>query len=197
MHVNMPLVRVPVAVPVISDGVITLRPWAPGDASFLQEASEDPAIQRYSMSRSQPLTAAEAQEQLRDDESYRLTADELGKPSGSLVIADLATGAPFGQCGIDGWSPRDVAQIGYWLTPQARGQGLATRGVVRLTDWLFDLGGSRVFLTVVEDNQASIAVAQRAGFRLEGPTGEHSVWRGTAHAVLGFAVTADQWRQPR
>jgi RimJ/RimL family protein N-acetyltransferase len=182
---------------VIGDGVITLRPWVPGDASFLLEASADPEIQRYSMSRSRPLTAGEAQEQLRDCQSYSLTTDALGRPSGSLVIADAVTGVSLGQCGIDGWSPGDVAQIGYWLTPKARGRGSAARAVVQLTNWLVDLGASRVFLTVVEDNQASIRVAQRAGFLLEGATGEQSMWNGRCHEVLGFAVAAEDWKRPR
>jgi RimJ/RimL family protein N-acetyltransferase len=183
--------------PVISDGVITLRPWAPGDARFLLEASADPAIQRYSLSRSRPFTAVEAQEQLRDGGSYTLTTDASGRPSGSLVIADAMTGVPLGQCGIDGWSSGDAAQIGYWLAPKGRGRGIATRAVVLLATWLFALGASRVFLTVVEDNRPSIAVAHRAGFLLEEQTGEQTVWRGRRHEVLAFAVSAEDWKQQR
>jgi RimJ/RimL family protein N-acetyltransferase len=185
----------PTDVPVISDGVITLRPWVPEDASFLGEASADPAIQRYSLSRSQPFTAVEAQAQLRDRGPFRLTTDAVGRPSGPLVIVDAVTGLPLGQCGIDGWSPADVAQIGYWLTPKARGRGIATRAVLQLTHWLFDLGASRVFLTVVEDNLASIRVAERAGFLSEGPNGEQTVWNGRCHEVLRFAVTAENWKR--
>jgi RimJ/RimL family protein N-acetyltransferase len=187
-------VHVPMTMPVISDGVITLRAWVAGDASFLLEASADPAIQRYSLSRPRPFTAAEAKEELRDCESTWWTTDALGRPSGSLVITDAATGVSLGQCGIDGWSPGDVAQIGYWLTPKARGRGIATHAVVQLTNWLFELGASRVFLTVVEDNHASIRVAERAGFLLEGTTGKQSTWHGRCHEVLGFAVTADDWK---
>jgi hypothetical protein len=44
-------VPVPMKTPVIGDGVVRLRPWLPGDARFLLEASADPAIQRYSLSR--------------------------------------------------------------------------------------------------------------------------------------------------
>jgi RimJ/RimL family protein N-acetyltransferase len=183
--------------PVIGDAVITLRRWVPGDASFLLEASADPAIQRYSLSRSRPLTAAEAQKELRDCESMLLTTDALGKPSGSLVITDGVTGDALGQCGIDGWSAGDVAQIGYWLAPKARGRGIATRAVVQLTNWLFDLGASRVLLTVVDDNHASMRVAQRAGFLLEGATTKQSIWRGRSHEVLGFAVAAEDWKRPR
>jgi RimJ/RimL family protein N-acetyltransferase len=188
-------VPVPVSKPVISDGVITLRPWVPDDANFLREASEDPAIRRYSLSRSRPFTAAEAQEELQDCESTWLTVDASGRLTGSFVITEAATGVSLGQCGVDGWSPRDVAQIGYWLATAARGRGIATRAVVQLTDRLFELGANRVFLTVVEDNDASIRVAQRAGFLSEGPTGKQSTWNGRRHEVLSFAVRAEDWKR--
>jgi RimJ/RimL family protein N-acetyltransferase len=183
--------------PDLCDGVIRLRSWVTGDARFLLEASQDPAVQRYSLSRTRPFTAEEAREELRDCESTWLTFDALGRPTGSLVIADALTGASLGQCGIDGWSPGDGAQIGYWLAPEARGQGIATRAVVQLTNWLIDLGATRVFLTVVEDNQASMSVARRAGFLLEGVTGEQNIWQGRCLEVLGFAVAALDWQQRR
>ncbi|HZP14348.1 MAG TPA: GNAT family protein, partial [Nocardioides sp.] len=119
-----------------------------------------------------------------------LTTDGLGRPSGPLVIVDAATGASLGQCGIDGWSAGDVAQIGYWLLPRVRGRGIATRAVVLLKRWLFDLGAHRVFLMVVADNLASIGVAERAGFLLEGPTGERVTWEGWSHEVLRYAAEA-------
>lgn len=170
--------------PVISDGVIALRRWAPADAGFLQEASEDPAIRRYSLSRTRAFTAAEAHAACA---SMCLAFDASGRPSGPLLIADVVTGASLGQCGIDGWSVGDVAQIGYWLAPKARRRGVATRAVVLLASWLFDLGASRVFLTVVADNLASIRVARRAGFLLEGATSTQG-WHGQGEEVLRFAV---------
>jgi RimJ/RimL family protein N-acetyltransferase len=68
---------------------------------------------------------------------------------------------------------------------------------VQLTNWLIDVGATRVFLTVVEDNQASMSVAQRAGFLLEGVTGEQNLWQGRCLEVLGFAVAAQDWQQRR
>lgn len=180
--------------PLVSDGAITLRPWKTGDAGFLMKASKDPAIQRYSLSRSRPLTADEARETCA---AMRLTRDASGRLSGPLVIVDAQTGDSLGQCGIDGWSVGDVAQIGYWLAPNARGRGIATRAVGQLTTWLFDLGAARVFLTVVEDNQASVRVAQRLGFHLEGATGEQSMWNGQRHEVLRFAIATDDWTRQR
>jgi RimJ/RimL family protein N-acetyltransferase len=188
-------VPTPGNVPDLCDGAIALRPWLRGDTGLLAEASADPAIRRYSLSRSQPYTAAEAAQELRDCESTWLTFDASGRPTGSVVITDVTTGDSFGQCGVDEWSAGDVAQIGYWLLPRARRRGLATRAVVLLTGWLFDLGARRVFLTVVEDNHASVRVAQRAGFRLEGPTEDHHLWDGRRYGVLRFAVTAEEWQR--
>jgi RimJ/RimL family protein N-acetyltransferase len=121
----------------------------------------------------------------------------LDRPAGSLVITDTASGRPLGQCGIDGWSLGDMAQIGYWLAPNARGRGIAARSVRLLANWLFDLGASRVFLAIVEDNHASIRVARRAGFLLEGSTGKQNIWEGRPYEVLCFAVAANDWKQRR
>jgi RimJ/RimL family protein N-acetyltransferase len=52
-------------------------------------------------------------------------------------------------------------------------------------------------LTVVEDNHASIGVAQRAGFLLEGRTGKQSIWNGRCQEMLGFAVAAEDWQRRR
>lgn len=183
----------PTDLPVLTDNVVTLRRWEPQDAGFLAEASADAAIQRYSLSTSRPLTIVEARQQLRERDAYRLTTDDMRRPSGSLVIADAVSGLPIGQCGIDGWTPGNTAQIGYWVAPNFRGRGLATRAVLTLTDWLFHLGASGVFLTIVEDNEASMTVAHRAGFRLDGPTCEATTWSGRPYEVLAFAVTRAGW----
>jgi RimJ/RimL family protein N-acetyltransferase len=186
-----------VSLPALSDGVIRLRTWTAADATLLAEASADAAIRRFSLHRSRPFTLADAEEQLRECETTWLTLDRLGRPTGSLIVTDTRTGASLGQCGVDGWSAGDVAQIGYWLLPRARGRGIATRAVTELTNWLFALAAQRVFLTVVEDNQASIRVAQRAGFAFDGPVDEREMWNGRSRAILRYAVTAQDWNQQR
>src|SRR4051812_48147480 len=92
------------SLPLLSDGVVRLRPWTVTDVRLLVDASADPAIQRYSLHRARPFTVPEPEEQLEDCESTWLTLDGLGRPTGSLVITDAETGDPLGQCGVDGWS---------------------------------------------------------------------------------------------
>jgi len=181
--------------PIIPDANLALRPWRAADAKFLIDASADPAIQRYSLSRCQPFSLAEAEKELRNCETLWFTTDAAGRPAGSLVIADATSDEAFGQCGIDGWSPSGAAQIGYWLAPEARGRGIATRAVIHLTNWLFELGATGVYLTVLEDNHPSISLARRAGFLPAGPTGEGKVWNGVRREVLEFGVTAEEWQR--
>jgi RimJ/RimL family protein N-acetyltransferase len=60
-------------------------------------------------------------------------------------------------------------EIGYVLSPAARGRGVATRAVSLLTGWGFgELGLQRIELRIDARNQASERVAERAGYEKEG-----------------------------
>lgn len=117
-------------------------------------------------------------------------------PTGTaFAIVDVATGEAVGMCGIDGWSSTRLAQFGYWLIESARGHGLATRAVTLMTEWLFELGAVRDFVTIKPENEASAAVARRAGFVYErerlppgsgGSTDEHD--------ADVFVARRDEWR---
>jgi RimJ/RimL family protein N-acetyltransferase len=176
----------------LSDEAVVLRPWDSSDATFMVEASRDPAIQRYNGPA--PASAADAVAVIeRIQESWR-TFEIKGDPTGAaFAIVDAALGEPVGMCGIDHWSSTDVAQFGYWLAAGARGRGLATRAVTLMTGWLFELGAARVFLTIQSDNAASAAVARRAGFTYEGTLRADGVWQGQRKDVDVFAVLPDEW----
>jgi RimJ/RimL family protein N-acetyltransferase len=60
-------------------------------------------------------------------------------------------------------------ELGYVVAPAARGRGVATRTVERLTEWAFsELDALRVELWISVDNPASKRVAERSGYRYEG-----------------------------
>lgn len=64
---------------------------------------------------------------------------------------------------------RRRGSIGYWLLPEARGKGLATRAVRLVSRWaLLELGLARLALLTEPANVRSRRVAERCGFRLEG-----------------------------
>lgn len=63
----------------------------------------------------------------------------------------------------------DTAWISYWVTPEQRGAGLASRGVAALADHCFGpLGLYRLELAYRVNNPGSAAVARNAGFLIEG-----------------------------
>ena len=175
----------------LSDDVVLLRPWIRTEASFIAEASGDPATDRYN---SPPHSLEDAVALIESFERNWQTFAVSGDPTGvAFAIVDVASGELAGMCGVDGWSSTDVAQIGYWLAAPARGRGFATRAAMLLTDWLFKLGAARVFLTVVSENLASAAVARRAGFTYEGTLRAYGVWQDRRQDVDLFAVLPDEW----
>jgi RimJ/RimL family protein N-acetyltransferase len=184
----------------VSDGRVALRPWCRDDAHFLARASADPAIRRYNGVHDRqghpapPLSILEAEAAIDQFElSWRAFA-ETGSPRGvGFAITDARSGEVVGCCGVDHWTEEDVAQFGYWLAAKARGRGYATRAVTLLTRWLFELGAARVFVTIVAGNDASVAVARRAGFLYEGTMRAHSVWQGERCDVMWFAALPLEW----
>jgi RimJ/RimL family protein N-acetyltransferase len=59
-----------------------------------------------------------------------------------------------------------VGYIGYWLLPEARGRGLATRAVRLISGWAVrELGTASLAITVDAANARSQAVAERSGFQ--------------------------------
>lgn len=187
-----------------SDRLVVLRPWTRDDAPFLAGAGADPAIRQYNGNHDRhgypdPIpTAAQAKATIEDFEQALEVFATSGLPIGvAFVIEDAESGKPVGCCGVDDWTGEDVAQIGYWLVPTARGHGYATRAVVLLTTWLFELGAARVFLTVVAGNEGSAAVARRAGFVHEGTMRSHAIWRGQRSDVLWFGALPSEWRSDR
>ena len=62
-----------------------------------------------------------------------------------------------------------MAEVGYWVARAGRGRGHATRALRLLSHWLLDdLGVARVQLQADVRNEASLRVAEKAGFTREG-----------------------------
>lgn len=179
----------------LSDDVVVLRPRSRSDAPFLHAASQDPAVQRFNGPAPESLEAATL---VIDQITERWRSFEAdGDPTGvAFVIVDSASGEPAGMCGIDSWSSTAVAQFGYWLGAPARGRGLATRAVILMTTWLFNLGAARVFVTIQSETTASAAVALRAGYTFEGTLRDYGVWGEQRKDVDVFAVLPREWPRP-
>jgi len=148
--------------PDLSDGVVRLRGWQAGDADAVHAACQDPRIARF-VPIPQPYTMAVAAGYV----AYAAEATETG-PDVNLAIVDAASDSLLGAISRHGGDGHRAA-FGYWLAPEARGRGVATRALRLLVDWtLATTQVIRFELYTDPDNDASGRVALRAGFEREG-----------------------------
>ena len=72
-----------------------------------------------------------------------------------------------------------MREIGYWMAPWARGQGVMTDAVRLVCDWGFDeLGLGRIEWWANVGNYASRRVAEKVGFTMEGTVRARLLHRG-------------------
>jgi ribosomal-protein-serine acetyltransferase len=101
-------------------------------------------------------------------------------------------GALVGSIGLHhvDWLARG-AHIGYWLSPEARGFGVVTRAVVRLTEHAFtQLDVHRLEIRAVVENERSRAVAERAGYAFEGILRDAELLHGSYRDLALYAKLA-------
>ena len=145
---------------------LRLCSWDPvSDAETWLRGVTDPDFLRWNT----PLTLVsdrdEAGEVLR--ERAREAADGT---MAAFRVTDEASGATLGHIGVNAISHVfRTARVGYWVLPEARGQGVATRALALAAHWAFtDLGLYRLELGHALGHEASCRVAERCGFRAEG-----------------------------
>ncbi len=118
--------------------------WLDGDANLTRERTRD------WIARVRPATARE--------QRWAITGPDSDEFAGCITV--------------QGVEPRTGAgEIGYWLHPDARGRGLATRAVRALVDHAFSPAGldlRRLSLNVADGNEASLRVARASGFTPSG-----------------------------
>jgi RimJ/RimL family protein N-acetyltransferase len=97
------------------------------------------------------------------------TARDLLLHGGAVTIADAGTDLPLGGMRVflhDG----GAVEFGYWLGPDGRGRGLASRGLQLLSDRVVAaLDPARLELRTGVGNEPSERVAARAGYTRVGP----------------------------
>ena len=86
-----------------------------------------------------------------------------------MLVRSTDTGAVLGGASIQNIDlVRSIADVGYWLLPEARGRGVATRTARAVAEFGFSLGVERIQAYVNVGNVDSERVLERAGFTREG-----------------------------
>ncbi|MFM9368324.1 GNAT family N-acetyltransferase [Streptomyces sp. Da 82-17] len=148
-------------------GGLRLRPWDVGidgdPAAYLRGVS-DPEFQRWN----NPLHHVDDLESARRALRDRAALWDAGTAA-AFCVTDAADGTVLGNLSLNSpYWPNRSATVGYWVLPEARGRGVAARGLALVADWAFGLGLHRLALDHSVGNTASCRVAERCGFPYEG-----------------------------
>ena len=137
--------------PALSDGVIVLRPWEPGDVDGLVAAIDgDPVITSWLDQIPQPFTTQHGTRFIERSAQSWDTGEQA-----SFAMTDAQTGVLLGSVGLHPVDEgHDVVEIDYMVAADGRGKGAATRATILVTGWALDtLGAQRVQLRVDVDER--------------------------------------------
>ena len=147
----------------LTDAVVDLDRPTTDDVDRLVLGAGDPETARW-IPVPHPYTEADARE-------FLALVEESAQEGRMLTFALRRTGqAPLcGSVGLHLESRFGEGEIGFWIAPDARGEGLAWRGVRLVARYAVSaLGCHRLELLTHPENTASQAVCERAGALREG-----------------------------
>lgn len=163
----------------LETGRLRLRPVTPQDSGRITDLVADPRIHRMlarvppGQTKAQTLAWIMTHERGRAADTNHVFALERGGLLVGIIGADRTeTSLPF--------------EIGYWLAPEAWGQGLCTEAGAALIGWLEAAGQGRALVAGhFADNPASGRVLSKLGFLPCGRNQMHSAGRGgTADHIM-------------
>ena len=184
----------PATVPVLTDGVVTLRAHHAGDVDGVLEQCLDPVSQAWTT-----VPVPYTREQAEGFVGERVPAAWAGGSWVFAVEAEDETGLPR-FCGtVELRDEGDArAEIAYGAHPWARGRGIVHRALELLLAWGFEEQGLQtVIWWANRGNWASRRTAWRLGFTFEGTVPQWLPQRGELRDAWVGVLRADDERVPR
>ncbi|MBX0288657.1 GNAT family N-acetyltransferase [Halomicroarcula sp. F28] len=162
---------------------LTYRLVEEEDYEFVQSNWNSPHVWRR-MPIAEPLSQAELAQWIESDETLHLlvcTKEEPMTPRGLVYLFDI--------------EPRNGhAELGYWLVPDAQGQGYATEAVESCLQFAFaDQRLHKVIARILADNGPSRRVIEPFGFQEEGRLREYHYSNGEFKDLLIYSILATEW----
>jgi RimJ/RimL family protein N-acetyltransferase len=172
----------------LRDGPTALRPWRDGDIPALVRACQDPEIPRWTRV---PSPYRESDARMYMQQRYDVVRTGAGAP---YAVADPHDGRLLGSISLMHFVWEHTrAEVGYWLTREARGQGHAVRAVRLICRWSFEqVGLERVELLAATNNLPSQRVAERAGFSREALLRSYFAQRQERHDMVAYGLLAPE-----
>jgi RimJ/RimL family protein N-acetyltransferase len=167
---------------------VALRAFRSSDIPWIALACDRPEMARFVPVLPSPYTEEDAA-------AFVAYADEAWVEGVSAPFAiDSTGGEPLGAIEVSPSSHDPaLAGVGYWLRPEARGNGAATEALRLVSRWAFEaLAMERLSLITDPENAASQRVAERAGFLREGVLRAwHPTRKGRRDAVMFSLLPRD------
>jgi RimJ/RimL family protein N-acetyltransferase len=176
----------PLPDPPLRDQRVALRAWRADDIPAGVMLFADPSVLARSWPTVEPYTEQDARAFLPWQERARLAGEAIN----FALCAPDDDSEVFGGCSLYAVSlEAGRVSVGYWLSPAARGRGVATAAARLLAGWAFrSLGVGRVELTCAPDNPASQAVAERCGFVREALLRSHMSFKGGRRDTVVYGL---------
>jgi RimJ/RimL family protein N-acetyltransferase len=179
----------PTEVPTLQYGLITLRKPEERDIIPLFEGVQDPIIPKF--------TRIPANYQMANAEHYV----HERSPNGFTMQTEIQLVLEYDEKFAGALSFHTLvldeakAEIGYWLTADARGKGIATAATKLLTGYGFEtIGFHRIEALVVQSNKPSLKVLENSGYVQEGILRDKCCGAdGSRENMVLFAALRHEW----
>jgi RimJ/RimL family protein N-acetyltransferase len=159
------MMKIAVPDPPLADDEIVLRLWGDGDIPAIVTACGEEEIVRWLDQLPHPYRERDAREYIAQTRRGWREAT-----ASSFAITVRGRNEAVGSIGVH-WLDHDqgVAEVGYWVAPQVRRNGVATRALRLVAGWVLgECAAERLQLRAEVENAASCGVAEKGGFRREG-----------------------------
>ncbi|MCX4526129.1 GNAT family N-acetyltransferase [Streptomyces sp. NBC_01551] len=147
----------------LSTARLLLRPFGPADEDAVYAACQDPDIQRWTM-----VPSPYEREHARTFVGEIVPAGWRERSGYSFAVRLAPDGPLVAAVGVHVRGAESY-EIGYWAVKEHRGRGYMTEAAAAVARWAFtELGAGRLEWRAEVGNDGSRAVAEKAGFRMEG-----------------------------
>lgn len=166
----------------IDVGTFRIRSFRAEDAASIARHANNPKIAAQVRDRfPHPYTLENAHEYLRNLNRDPETAFAIADAEHDQVIGGIAL---FPGTDIE----RVSSEIGYWLSEQYWGKGIATQAVIALTDFAFaSFGFTRLFALPFAQNAASCRVLEKAGYTRDALLRRAVIKHGVIHDLALYS----------
>lgn len=175
--------------PEVTTTRLVLRELVPDDAAAVAAGAGDRRVAQYLIQVPSPYPVTLARRWVM----HRIEWWEMGRGV-TFAVAPAGGGPLIGTVSLRHYARDRRAELGYWLTHAAWGQGFATEAARAAVAFGFqELGLARIYAQVLAGNTASLGVLDKLGMVNEGVKRQHVSKARRLHDVVIYGLLRDEW----